>query len=88
MGDVAGVAVQEQHGRAALRSGDEPGVVSRSGDRVVFSDSMRSDIFVRHLHGTGTNLTNDRYSDLDPAWSPDEQLIVYVSDRPDSPEMR
>jgi Tol biopolymer transport system component len=49
---------------------------------------MRSDIFVRHLHGTGTNLTNDRYSDLDPAWSPDEQLIVYVSDRPDSPEMR
>jgi Tol biopolymer transport system component len=64
--------------------------VSRSGDRVVFIDSMRSDIFVRHLHGTTTetNLTNDRHSDLDPAWSPDEQLIIYVSDRPDSPEMR
>jgi hypothetical protein len=63
------------------------GAVSPSGASLTFSDAMHSDIYVRRLDSTGreTNLTNDPYSDLDPAWSPDERFVVYVSNRPSSP---
>jgi WD40-like Beta Propeller Repeat len=56
--------------------------VSPSGSKLVF-DEMPSNIFVRSLvDGAEINLTPDTYSNCDPAWSPDEKYIVFVSDRP------
>jgi hypothetical protein len=59
------------------------GAVSPSGKRLVFHNAMRSDIYIRWLQNAGReiNLTNDPYTDMDPAWSPDERFVVFVSDR-------
>ena len=60
------------------------GTVSTDGKKVVMSDTSHSDIFVRYLTNDirETNLTQDTFSDLEPAWSQDEQFIVFVSERP------
>ncbi|HEY2806998.1 MAG TPA: hypothetical protein VGI92_14155 [Gemmatimonadales bacterium] len=69
-----------------------PGIVSIlspawSPDRssVVFSGltfSGSSDLYVLHLAGDSLErLTNDRYNDTDPSYSPDGKQIVFSSDR-------
>ena len=54
------------------------------GHRIAFSgiDGGVSDLYVLDLpSGNVRQLTNDRYADLHPAWSPDGQTLVVVSDR-------
>ena len=60
------------------------GAVSPSGAKLVMSDVANTDIFIRHLSARipERNLTEDPFLDMDPAWSPDERYVVYVSDRP------
>ena len=61
------------------------GVLSSDGQRMLMSDASHSDIFIRKLStldNHGINLTQDKYIDLEPHWSPDEKSIVFVSDRP------
>jgi hypothetical protein len=58
---------------------------NRTGDRVVFSalttagfaDLFMIDFRTQELH----RLTNDRYRDEDPDWSPDGRYVVFASDR-------
>ncbi len=46
------------------------------------SESGISDLYLMNLeNGTVRQLTNDRYSDIQPAWSPDGNWIAFVSDR-------
>lgn len=60
------------------------GSLSPSGRQLVFADAMKTAIFIRPADNSqpDLNLTNDRFSDMDPSWSPDERNIVYVSDSP------
>jgi Tol biopolymer transport system component len=60
------------------------GALSGSGTKLVFADAMKTDIFIRSVAGgePDRNVTNDRFLDMDPSWSPDEKHIVYVSDNP------
>jgi len=60
------------------------GALSGSGAKLVFADAMKTDIFIRSVANGGPdrNVTNDRFLDMDPSWSPDEKNIVYVSDSP------
>jgi len=60
------------------------GSLSGSGTKLVFTDAMKTDVFVRSVGGgePDRNVTNDRFLDMDPSWSPDEKSIVYVSDSP------
>ena len=59
-------------------------LLSNSKTMITFSDSQKKDIFIRNIKSNSPdiNLTNDEFSDMDPAWSPDDKYIVYVSDRP------
>lgn len=57
---------------------------SPDGTRIVFTgyDGGLSDLFVVNADGTGlARLTNDKYADLNPVWSPDGQHIAVVTDR-------
>ncbi|MGA9116171.1 MAG: BamA/TamA family outer membrane protein [Bacteroidota bacterium] len=57
---------------------------SPRGDRLAFVGNLpdRSDIFIYDLAGgTLTNLTDDAFSDADPAWFPDGSAVVFTSDR-------
>jgi hypothetical protein len=60
------------------------GSVSPSGARLVFADATKTAIFLRPTAGGGpdVNLTNDRFANLDPTWSPAETHVAYVSDSP------
>jgi WD40 repeat protein/surface antigen Omp85-like protein len=57
---------------------------SPSGDAIALSGMHGgvTDLFVVHLaSGELRQLTNDRYTDLQPAWSPDGRTIAFASDR-------
>ncbi len=59
---------------------------SRDSTRIAFEGTFgaHSDIFVLDLAtGDAVNLTNDLYSDHEPAWSPDSGSLVFHSDRGD-----
>jgi len=59
-------------------------LLSNSKTMIAFPNSQKTDIFIRNIKSISPdiNLTNDEFSDMDPAWSPDDKYIVYVSDRP------
>ncbi|MBI4544054.1 MAG: PD40 domain-containing protein, partial [Gemmatimonadetes bacterium] len=46
------------------------------------------DLFVTDLEGAVRRLTNDRYADLLPAWSPDGQTIAFSTDRGDATDFQ
>jgi Tol biopolymer transport system component len=54
------------------------------GDRLAFSgtDGGKSDLYVLNLDTDAVRqLTNDRYADLQPTWSPDGETLAFVTDR-------
>jgi Tol biopolymer transport system component len=54
------------------------------GRQIVFSGMTggQSDLFILHLgSGDVSALTNDRYADVQPVWSPDGNRIAFVTDR-------
>ena len=57
---------------------------SPDGSRIAISGMSggKSDIWLIDLgSGAATQLTNDRYADLQPAWSPDGRTVAFASDR-------
>ncbi|MFI5402419.1 MAG: TolB family protein [Planctomycetota bacterium] len=53
-------------------------------DRIVFSRTLSGqpgEIWTGDRDGNETRLTNDAFSDLDPAWSPDRGAIAFASNR-------
>ncbi len=59
---------------------------SPDGKKIAFNatDTPNPDIFVYNLEtGDFTNVTNDIFTDKEPAWGPDSKTIYFVSDRGD-----
>jgi len=54
-------------------------VISPDGTKVAFA--AIGDIYVMAIGEKPVNITNDRYLDTDPAWSPDGNELVYSSDK-------
>jgi Tol biopolymer transport system component/imidazolonepropionase-like amidohydrolase len=54
-------------------------VVSPEGSRIAFA--ALGDIYVQEIGGRLTRLSQDRFVNLDPDWSPDGNSLAYVSDR-------
>ncbi|MFZ1939504.1 MAG: amidohydrolase family protein [Terracidiphilus sp.] len=54
-------------------------VISPDGTKVAFA--AIGDIYVMTIGQKPVNITNDRYLDTDPAWSPDGNQLVYSSDK-------
>jgi len=54
-------------------------VISPDGTKIAFA--AVGDIYVMTIGQKPVNLTNDRYLDTDPAWSPDGNQLVYSSDK-------
>lgn len=54
-------------------------VISPDGARIAFA--ALGDIYVMTIGQKPVNITNDRYLDTDPAWSPDGNQLVYSSDK-------
>jgi len=54
-------------------------VISPDGKKVAFA--AVGDIYVMTIGGKPENITNDKYLDTDPAWSPDGTQLVYSSDK-------
>src|SRR5690606_13835349 len=57
---------------------------SPDGQRLVFTgyDGGLSDLFVINADGTGLQrLTNDKYADMHPVWSPDGRTLAWATDR-------
>ena len=53
--------------------------ISPDGKTVAFA--ALGDIYAMPIGGTPQNLTNDRFLDTDPAWSPDGSQLAYSSDK-------
>ncbi|RKY85320.1 hypothetical protein DRP98_03120 [candidate division KSB1 bacterium] len=57
---------------------------SPHGDEIAFCGVLngQSDIYILNLNtGKSRKITNDIFSDIQPAWSPDGKFIAFVSDR-------
>jgi Tol biopolymer transport system component/imidazolonepropionase-like amidohydrolase len=54
-------------------------VLSPDGKKVAFA--AVGDIYVMTIGAKPVNITNDKYLDTDPAWSPDGNELVYSSDK-------
>jgi Tol biopolymer transport system component len=57
---------------------------SPGGTRLAFSgtEGGKSDLYVLDLESNAVRqLTNDRYADLQPTWSPDGETLAFVTDR-------
>jgi Tol biopolymer transport system component len=57
---------------------------SPDGSKLVFTGYQGglSDLFIVNADGTGLRqLTDDRYADLQPAWSPNSRTIAFITDR-------
>ena len=54
-------------------------MISPDGKKVAFA--AVGDIYVMPVGGKPENITNDKYLDTDPAWSPDGNQLVYSSDK-------
>ena len=54
-------------------------VISPDGAKVAFA--ALGDIYIMSIGQKPVNITNDRYLDTDPAWSPDGNQLVYSSDK-------
>jgi Tol biopolymer transport system component len=54
-------------------------VLSPDGKKVAFA--AVGDIYVMPIGGKPENITNDKFLDTDPAWSPDGNQLVYSSDK-------
>ncbi len=57
---------------------------SPDGRQIVFSgqDGGLSDLYIVNVDGSGLRrLTNDKYAELQPAWSPNGKTIAFVTDR-------
>jgi TolB protein len=65
------------------------GVYDPSGTRLAIVGSVDgvSEIFTATRGGGLTRLTNDRYIDVGPTWSPDGRQIAFVSDRTGAPQI-
>jgi serine/threonine protein kinase len=64
--------------------------VSPDEKHIAFSkrEGGQSDIFVKPIgEGEATRITNDRWIDYGPIWSPDGQQIIYLSSRNDQLEV-
>jgi Tol biopolymer transport system component len=91
------IVVADVESRRTLRRYATPGVgsiqnVSWSPDdeRIAFSGTVGGigDLFVLNVTtGSLDQLTRDRYSNLQPTWSPDGRTIAYVTDEGDDAEL-
>ncbi|MEZ4456758.1 MAG: BamA/TamA family outer membrane protein [Gemmatimonadales bacterium] len=83
------VIVDPAHNREIRRisvplSGVTTPTFSPDGTKLVFTglDGGLSDLFTVNIDGTGlTRLTNDKFSELHPTWSPDGSTIAFATDR-------
>ncbi|MGH7498126.1 MAG: BamA/TamA family outer membrane protein, partial [Gemmatimonadales bacterium] len=82
---IVDVARNKQVGRIQLKlSGVTTPSWSPDGQRLVFTgyDGGLSDLFIVDRDGNNLRrLTNDKYADLHPVWSPDGNTIAFATDR-------
>ena len=60
-------------------------IISPDGTQVAFI--ALGDLWLMPIGGTARKLTNDRFVEIDPTWSPDGRAIAYSSDRDGSMDL-